>query len=315
MSIHRSTARPARSRPTRAPRLLVTLLALAALPASAAAQQDGRGWTGFWSQVGIQVDVLGQAAIPAGDFANHMQAGGGLTIAGVLSPDESSPFALRLEFAGSAMGDDRGHRDRAPEDRFTPGGWPGDFWDDIWDGDWDGRTVFASVVAGPQVYLADGPIRPYLFGGIGASFFETGLGEWGTDWPDDDGWDDDRRRGRDHDWDEDWDDDGFDIAFDEAGLAVSAAAGVALEIYRDVLPISLDLSASYGYHGSVPLLDGDIFDERRDAGRRFRRDWWNCVTSSCDQPPDPREYFVAARSISTPAHLVSLRLGVSIAVF
>ena len=102
---------------------------------------------------------------------------------------------------------------------------------------------------GPQVYLATGPVRPYVYGTVGVSYFATETTVAGT------------HRNE-------------DIAsttnLHDTSLALTGGGGFSIRLSRGVNPVSLELGASYQYNGETEYLTSSpTVTEYRRGGSRF----------------------------------------------
>ena len=123
------------------------------IPADATAQSGpdriaGEGF--FWAQV----------AAPLGEFNDNVGLGGGVGLGGLLYLNSQRYVALRAEGSFVVYGSDTVRRPLSPTIPFV---------------DVDVKTTnsILSAGVGPQIFLANGPIRPYIYGTVGLSYFVT----------------------------------------------------------------------------------------------------------------------------------------------
>ena len=107
------------------------------------------------------------------------------------------------------------------------------------------NSIF-SLGLGPQVFLADGSIRPYVYGTLGIAAFATRTGVRGSNFSEESA---QRTNHLDSD------------------LAATGGGGLSVQLRGGASPLSLDLSASYHYHGPTRFLTGgDRLLERLSDG-------------------------------------------------
>jgi len=127
--------------------------ALLAIPLDATAlsseeQFQGEGF--LWAQL----------AAPLGEFSDHVGLGGGVGLGGLLYLGDQRYAALRAEGSFVIYGSETVRRPLSPTIPFVDV--------DITTTNW---LVLGGV--GPQVFLSNGPIRPYIYGTVGLSYFFT----------------------------------------------------------------------------------------------------------------------------------------------
>ena len=127
--------------------------ALLATPAAGTAQSGpdripAEGF--FWAQL----------AAPLGEFNDNVGLGGGVGLGGLLYLGDQRYAALRAEGSFVVYGSDTVRRPLSPTIPFV---------------DVDVKTTNSILTAGvgPQIFLATGPIRPYIYGTVGLSYFVT----------------------------------------------------------------------------------------------------------------------------------------------
>lgn len=138
----------------------LTVLLLAPVPVLA----QGRGATGpVRGRLGIGLD----AAKPVGEFSNYVDWGGGVRGFGLLALDPAGVFGLRLDGSYVVYGH---QRRRVPLSPTVP-------LIDVYVNT-DNQIIFGSL--GPQITFPIGPVRPFLRGGLGLSYFATTSSVQGT---------------------------------------------------------------------------------------------------------------------------------------
>ena len=284
--------------------LPVIALVLAVGPDGAASQQQGGGGGGFWSQLENDLHVYAQAAIPTGEFGDLVQLGGGAGFASVFSFSGAPRVALRIE--GSASGFQGGGHRRARS---------------------YGESSMLAAGIGPQIYLATGAFKPYLFGTLGGARFTSEAEGWDDDWFEDFWFEDDRFRGRGRRFDDDWstypfDDDWFEWEdeYDDDSFFLAGGLGFAFEVYRGAVPVALDVSASYRHYGAVRLAGagpvGDL-DNLMAIAMRYREELRNSYLER-RRPrlgDDLLGAFGPRPAGRTSVNLVNVRFGVSVGLF
>ena len=172
-------------------------------------------------------------ADPVGGFEDHVGISPGAGGGGVFRVDGLPNVALRVE-ANYVIYGNRSYR--------TP------LSDEIPLGDVRVRTTNSifSAGLGPQVYLASGTFRPYVFGTVGMAFFATRTGVRGGKYSDE------FLSGTNY------------LDFD---LGLAGGGGLSVQLREGRNPLFLDLSASYHYNGPTQYLTGgDRNLKRRSNG-------------------------------------------------
>ena len=173
--------------------------------------------------------------VPLGDFRNHVALGGGMGAGCVLFLDENRLAGLRAEGGFVIYG---GESQRVSFSSTVPLV------------EVEQRTTNHSIVSGglgPQVYLGNGLIRPYVYGTVGIAYFVTSSSV--TPLHSDE-----------------------TIAsstnFDDFQLSLSGGGGLSVEIRGGQNPLSLNLSASYQHNGLTQYLikGAEHLDARRGGG-------------------------------------------------
>lgn len=183
-----------------------------------------------------EIVFYGDLALPVGEFRDNVDLGGGGGLAGVWLLDGHGMLGLRLDGAFVLYGY---RSERRPFSLTVP------------EVAVDVRTTnyIVSGGVGPQVYLATGPVRPYVYGTVGVAYFATESTVSGE------GWDDD------------------DIAsstnLHDTSLALSGGGGLSIRVANRANPVSLDLGASYQYNGETEYLTSGLPVPSAVGGRRF----------------------------------------------
>lgn len=279
--------------------LLAALAAQLAAPAALLAQQSSRARA--------DIQLYAQAAVPVGAFADHADMGGGVGLAGLVSFSGSDRFALRVESSKAVFGN------VASPSRFGYGNFG-----------WGGGSL-VTVGVGPQVFLASGAFRPYVFGSWGVAYSSSSPREefdddWFLDdWFDDDWFDDDWRRGGWYDdrwFDGDWFDD--DRRYNDTGLSFGGGLGLLVRLRQAPWPVSLDLAASYHHGGVMHFMTDGQFAPYVDAVRDLLQRWRSVLESG--GTPDFRELVGLWRNFALEpetrgVRAASMKLGVSVGLF
>jgi hypothetical protein len=200
--------------------LPLLLAAIAAAPTAALAQRDGPPAYFFAG------GTLGVAE-PAGELADHVETGYGITGHVLFRPYPEGFFGLRLD--GGYVNYGRESRDvmLSPTvgGRITV------------DLNTSNDILFFGV--GPQLGLPSGRVRPYVNGSVGLAYFVTGSSLRGDD------------------------EDAFanTTNYDDSAFSWGGGAGTYVALRTGRLPIALDLGVRYQRTGSVSYLaEGGIVD-------------------------------------------------------
>lgn len=182
-----------------------------------------------------EIVFYGDLALPVGEFRSNVDLGGGGGLAGVWLLDDHGMLGLRMDGAFVLYGY---QSDRRPFSLTVP------------EVAVDVRTTnyIVSGGVGPQVYLATGPVRPYVFGTVGVSYFATRT----------------TVRGDNQD-----DDLASTTNLHDTSLALSGGGGISIQLSRRTNPVSLDLGASYQHNGETEYLTSGLPTPSRGRGRRF----------------------------------------------
>ena len=133
---------------------LVTIpLDATAQPSDSAAQSEEGRFSG-------EAFLWAQLAAPLGEFKDHVESGFGIGGGGVLYLADQRYAALRAEISWVDYGSETVRRPLSPTIPFV---------------DVDVETTHSLILigVGPQVFLSNGPIRPYIYGTVGFSVFST----------------------------------------------------------------------------------------------------------------------------------------------
>ena len=201
--------------------LLLSAVAVILSSAPAAAQvavRPAAPFTGGGTLVGVQ---------PLGDFADHVNVGGGLGAHGLLRLNRSGALALRFDGGFVVYGSERIRANNPISGRVglevvTTNG-------------------IATFGVGPQVMRTSGRVRPYANAGIGLAYFATQSSLRGGD-----------RNGTP-----------FAETTNErdANFASTGGAGVYIPVATRGRPVSLDVGARYHGNGTATYLtEGGIVD-------------------------------------------------------
>lgn len=161
------------------------------------------------------IDLVG--AVPTGEFADHIEAGGGLGLNVVWPVQREGWFALRAEGGFLVYGSDTREID-----------FPGTGGLVRLDLTTTNSIVFAGI--GPQIMAPRGPVRPYLNATGGFAYFATTSSLKGDD-----------------------NAEAFasDTNHDDITMAWSAGGGVLIPLSSGRTPVSLNLGAQYHGNGKV----------------------------------------------------------------
>jgi opacity protein-like surface antigen len=134
---------------------LLVLIVTAAVTTEVMAQQGHAGGQAY-SVAGVQF----MWAAPQGEFGYFVDDGFGLSAHGVFSVGRQRVLGVRLEGSFILYGHERYS---VPLSRTIPRVWV----------DVSTDNIIASGFIGPQITVGLGPLRPYLHGGVGLSYFST----------------------------------------------------------------------------------------------------------------------------------------------
>lgn len=199
--------------------------ALLAIPAAGTAQAPEARFPGegfLWAQV----------AAPLGEFNDHVGLGGGIGLGGLLYLNDERYAALRAEGSFVIYGTETIRRPLSPTVPFV-------------DVDVQTTNSILSAGVGPQVFLSNGSIRPYLYGTVGLSYFVTRTTVEG---------------------DRDQEPIASTTNFDDLNLLLSGGGGLSVRLYEGDVSAHLDLSAVYNHHGLAEYLTEGGLRELRGGG-------------------------------------------------
>ena len=184
-----------------------------ATPADATAQSpisriagEGFGWV--------------QLAAPLGEFDDYVGLGAGVGLGGLLFLGPQSHAALRLEGSFVVYGGERVRTPLSPTIPFV-------------DVEVETTNSIVSLGLGPQIYLLDGPLRPYVFGTVGLSYFGTQTSVYG-----------------------DYQDEPIASTTNHSDLSLTltGGGGMSVRLYTGDVSFNLDLSAVYNRNGLTEYL-------------------------------------------------------------
>ena len=209
----------------------VVVGALLALPASGVAQyrdhdryhDDDEEWGPPKAEFFIQ----GNVAVPVGEFQSFVDLGGGLGLGGLAYLNRDRTAALRLDGQFVVYGSEEFRTPLSPTIPFV---------------DVDVRTTnyIVSLGVGPQIFLGQGSIRPYVFGTAGFAYFGTQTSVSGS---------------------QDVEAFASTTNFDDITLALTGGGGMSVRLSDGENPVSLDMSASYQRNGLTEYLtEGDLYE-------------------------------------------------------
>lgn len=180
--------------------------------------------------------IAGVLLAPVGEFNDFVDLGGGLNLYGVIGLDRSGIAGLRIDGTLLGYGYERvtvplSHTvQRVFVDVTT-------------------TNFLASFGVGPQLTLGRGPVRPYVYGTVGFSYFATVSSVGGTR--------------------EFHDDFGSSTNFDDVTFAAAFGGGLLLSLSEGRHPVSLDLSARSLYNGETKYLRSGSIIDRPDGSIAF----------------------------------------------
>ena len=239
-------------------------LAWAILPVAPRAVQ-AQSLQGDASDSRGELFAFGEAALPVGEFHNHVDWGGGFGLGGTFFFGGQPWVAIRAEGTLVIYGVYRYWTQLSPTIPI----------------DVEVETSNAIVAAGvgPQLYLATGSVRPYVFGTIGLSYFFTETSATGD------------RQSEPF---------ASSTNFGHTNFAMGGGGGISVRVRQSNNPVSIDVSAAYQHNGLTEYLTSDqapLQSSRRsrDTSRRGGRHWRT----------DP---------IVSDGNLVRVRIGVTVGV-
>lgn len=208
--------RTARALPAVIP--LISGLLLGALPCGVLEAQQIIGDTGpVRGEVGGTLFL----AAPVGEFDRYIGLGGGVSGFAALFVDETQTVGLRLDGSFMIYGDNTVRRPLSPTVPFV--------YVDV-----TTRNGIASFGLGPQVQLGQGPVRPFLRGSVGFSYFATTTSVEGTN---------------------DLEPFASSTNFDDWTFTLTGGGGLRIRIAQaGDNPIALDLAVTYVRNGETDYL-------------------------------------------------------------
>jgi hypothetical protein len=212
------------------------------LVAGRAVAQEARGLVYLPDWPAHVLGLSGVVARPTGEFQSNVDWGGGVAFYWNVNPTADRHLGLRVEGNALLYGHERFEIPLAP----SAGRVRLDVTTD--------NFIFG-FGAGPQLTLFNGPVRPYVFGTVGFSYFAT-ISSAGDD--------------------AGWDTFASTTNFDDWTLALSGGAGVLVRLARAPKTVALDLSVLGTRNGEADYLtrggvveNGDgtvtVFPMRSDA--------------------------------------------------
>jgi hypothetical protein len=169
----------------------------------------------------------GILARPVGEFQQFVNWGGGFGTNGVINFDEGRHIGLRLDGSFVIYGHERYSTVLSPTIRRV--------WVDV-----NTDNFIFQFGVGPQITLGNGPVRPYLYGTVGFSYFATVSSVSGT---------------------ADFDNHFSSTNFDHFTGALAGGAGLQFRLSRGRHPVAIDMSVQSTYNGEAEYLTrGDIVE-------------------------------------------------------
>ena len=178
----------------------------------------------------------GSVAVPVGAFKNHVDLGGGGGAGLLVYLDENRNAALRLEGDFVVYGTESFTTPLSQTVRVV---------------DVTVRTTnyIASAGVGPQFVLGSGPVRPYVFGTVGISYFATSSSVSGANFLSEEF--------------------ASSTNLDDLKFALRGGGGMMVRLSQGKHAVSLDFSASYQHNGETEYLTkGDL--RQPAAGQRVQ---------------------------------------------
>lgn len=217
--------------------LLLRCLSLAvvsiALPAPPASAQDKRD-----NDEGPKRHIFGISgtlARPVGEFQNFVSWGGGGSMYGVFNFNENGPLGIRFDLSILSYGHEQS---RVPLSLTVQR-----IWVDV-----STNNLIMAGGVGPQLTIGAGPVRPYVYGTVGFSYFATVSSVQGAS-----------------------DDESFASTtnYDDITVGLSGGAGMMIQLSRGKHPFSLDLSVQSFYNGRMSYLRSGSLLEAPDGSISF----------------------------------------------
>lgn len=170
-------------------------------------------------------------AVPTGEFGDFVDFGGGLHGFGVFNFDREGTVGLRLDGSALWYGSETV---RVPLSSFTRRVMI----------DVTTENLITSLGVGPQLTLGNGPIRPYVYGLVGFSYFATVSRASGS---------------------ADVDDFASTTNFDDLTFSATAGAGFMIQVSGGRTPVWIDLSGFAVQNGRTRYLREGSIQERSDG--------------------------------------------------
>lgn len=179
----------------------------------------------------VKFGVSGVLAFPTGDFGDFVDVGGGANLSLLFNADPDGHFGIRLDGTFLGYGHERITRPLSNTiQRILV---------DVHTNNW-----IAMLGVGPQLTLGTGPVKPYVYGTIGFSYFATVSHVSGSS---------------------DFDDFASTTNFDDVTFTATGSAGLQIQLSRGHRPVSLDLSAQTARSGLTEYLRPGSIQERPDG--------------------------------------------------
>ncbi|MFQ5705074.1 MAG: hypothetical protein ACE5HT_13770 [Gemmatimonadales bacterium] len=171
-------------------------------------------------------------ARPVGEFQNFVDLGGGLGVYGVVNFDEGRHVGLRFDGSWVLYGHESFVAPLSNTIRRVGV-------------DVDTDNFIVHLGTGPQFTFGSGPVRPYVYGTVGFSYFATVSSVSGT---------------------ASFGDFASSTNFDDLTFATTGGGGLLLRLSNGEHPVSLDLSAQTTYNGEAEYLRrGGIVENRNGS--------------------------------------------------
>ncbi len=171
-------------------------------------------------------------AVPTGEFSDFVGLGGGANLFALFNFDRNGLFGLRLDGSVLSYGHERITQPLSNTIQRVSV--------DVTTNNW-----IASFGLGPQLTLGSGPIRPYVYGTVGFSYFATVSSVSGT-----------------ADFDHSF---ASSTNFDDVTFASSGGAGVLIQLSNGTRPVALDMSVRTLRNGVTEYLRRGSIQERSDG--------------------------------------------------
>ncbi len=197
-----------------------TLSVLAVASVLVAAISVPLGAQGRHGGLGGAVGINAVLVRPVGEFRNFVEWGGGGGLYGLVTFDRDRQLGLRFDGSVTVYGHESFQVPLSETVRrvFV---------------DVNTNNFIVSLGVGPQITLGTGPIRPYLFGTAGFSYFGTVSDVSGSS---------------------NYDSFASSTNFDDFTTALTGGGGLLLRMGRGRHPVSVDLSVQSTYHGTTEYL-------------------------------------------------------------